>query len=349
MKNVFVMVAAAALAASAFAQRTKTHMCPTYIRAVHSYKPYGASVPPVDYYVNGEKIQTMNFRDVTTYLAVPPGRNTIAIRSANQPTSTPLATAEFTAGIGKFYTAGFLGDVPGPAGQRVYSQGPIIVNEDVRTVPNPSRFNGLWYRWSETNAVIDFRTVAGDPANPATAADSERISTLQPKTVIPIAELPTGTPYSFYPVLPGSSTPLPNTRLTATGGFVAVRNLTPRDGSVYDFFATGDSLLTAVHPANNLQVGYTETPLTFDPASGCTLVGAGAGGVTKFAYAYDEMELLAAAASTSTANVDRVERVSIAALALICVCTVILLANLVFFFLPATSPKKAVLSGAATV
>ena len=47
----------------------------------------------------------------------------------------------------QFYTAGFLGMVPGPAGQLVYSRGPVIVNEDVRNVPNPNRFTGLWYRW----------------------------------------------------------------------------------------------------------------------------------------------------------------------------------------------------------
>jgi hypothetical protein len=79
---------------------------------------------------------------------------------------------------------------------------------------------------SETNLVIDFRTVAGDPdpaAGAVTAApDVERIGALAPKTVIPIGELPTGAVYSFYPVGVGSNAPLANSRLTETGGFVAV-------------------------------------------------------------------------------------------------------------------------------
>ena len=328
--NTLVMLLGA-LVAGAFAQP----ICPTYLRAVHSFMPSAAGVPPVDYYVNGAKIQTMNFRDVTSYIAIPPGRLTIAIRSAGAlSSSAPLASAELTVAVGKFYTAGFLGTVPGPVGQRVYSQVPIIVNEDVRTVPNPSRFNGLWYRWSETNLVIDFRTIAGDPTPPSgvvSAADSERISILQPKTVIPIAELPSGVPYSFYPCGVGSNAPLANPRLP--GGYVAVRNLVPKNGTVYDFFATGDTLVNAND--YNLQVGYTETPLTFDPASGCTL--AGAASAATFAQASD------------TATVDRVDRVTIATLTLLCVCTVILVANLAISVLSraASASTKAVVTSAA--
>jgi hypothetical protein len=90
----------------------------------------------------------MTFRDVTSYLTVPAGRINLAIRSAGaSPSSAPLASADLTVAEGKFYTAGFLGMVPGPAGQSAYSRAPIIVNEDVRKVPNPGRFKGLWYRW----------------------------------------------------------------------------------------------------------------------------------------------------------------------------------------------------------
>jgi hypothetical protein len=48
---------------------------------------------------------------------------------------------------GKYYTAGFLGAVPGPQGQVVYNVPPMVVNEDVRRLPNPNRADGLWYRW----------------------------------------------------------------------------------------------------------------------------------------------------------------------------------------------------------
>lgn len=307
------------------------------------------------------QIQTMNFRDVTPYLSVPAGRINIAIRpNGASSSSAPLATADLTVAMGKFYTAGFLGNVAGPVGQRVYSRVPIIVNEDVRTKPNPGRFNGLWYRWryvstfslysvvpartsldrgrhtythlhvppsccsSETNLVIDFRTVAGDPAPPSnvtTAPDAERITNLAPKTVIPISELPSGIAYSFYPCGVGSNAPLANPRLTSTGGFVAVRNLLTREGSVYDFFATGDTLLNA-HDYN-LQVTYTETPLTFDAVSGCTLAGAAGASFAR-------------APSTSNTGdsdtVTRIDRVTIATLTLLCVSTVILVLLLVIAF-----------------
>ena len=125
---------------------------------------------------------------------------------------------------------------------------------------------------SETNLVIDFRAVRGDPRpsdGVINATDAGRISALAPKTVIPIFELPEG-PYSFYPVGVDSRAPLANPRLTATGGFVAVRNLTTVGGRLYDFFATGDTLLNA--HAFNLQVGYTETVVNYDSTSGCTIL-----------------------------------------------------------------------------
>lgn len=96
--------------------------------------------------------------------------------------------------LAQFYTAGFLGMVPAPDGFTPINSAPVLVNEDVRSMPSPGRFSGLWYRWSETNVVIDFRTVGGDPApaDVSGAFDVERITDLQPKTVIPIGELPTG-------------------------------------------------------------------------------------------------------------------------------------------------------------
>lgn len=312
-------------------------ICPTYIRAVHSYMPSAAGVPDVDYYVNGAKVQTMEFRQVSSYISVPAGRINIAIRAAGASrNSEPLADADFTVAVGKFYTAGFLGSVAAPAGTRVYNSPPIIVNEDVRIVPNVNRFNGLWYRWSETNLEIDFRTVYGDPEpaeNVTAAPDASRISDLQPKTVIPIPELPSGTPYSFYPVLLNANAPLPNPRLTQTGGLVAVRNLIPRSGAVYDFFATGDTLLNA-HPYN-LQVGYTETPVKFDAQSGCTLAGAAVGS--------------GRVQASSTDTTDRIDRVTIASLTIICLIAVLMIVTLINVIKRPHSAGEAASTAAANV
>lgn len=94
------------------------------------------------------QFKTVSFREVTNYIKIPSGRTTIGIRAAGANASAPLlAWASFNVAAGKFYTAGFLGNVPGPSGQVVYSRTPIIINEDVRVQPNPGRFRGLWYRW----------------------------------------------------------------------------------------------------------------------------------------------------------------------------------------------------------
>lgn len=116
-------------------------------------------------------------------------------------------------------------------------------------VPNPARSSGLWYRWSETPASIDFRAVAGDPynsycnatcnswlANPAgtgcptcaitVAKDEERISDLIAKTVIQLSEFEGSSYFSFYPTLLGKNDPLWNPRFNGgAGGVVGVRNL----------------------------------------------------------------------------------------------------------------------------
>ena len=139
-----------------------------------------------------------------------------------------------------------------------------------------------------------------------TAPDAERITILTPKTVIPIAELPSGQSYSFYPVTVGSNNPLANPRLTETGGFVAVRGLTPQANRVYDFFATGDTLLNA--HASNLQVGYTETPLSLDSWTGCTVIPGNA--------AYPPAEQFPVATGINNVTVQRINDVTIATLAM---------------------------------
>lgn len=268
-------------------------------------------MPNYDVYINDVRMSgdgaNVAFRGVTSYASVSLPRNgavKIGLKAAG---FTGAATEGYVAGstrtfvatAGSFYTVGFQGAVTGPAGQIVQNSNPIV-NPDMRRVPNPSRAQGLWYRWSETDAPIDFRAVAGDPTVTAacnatcntrvsggsgcpacpvtTAPDVERISTLAAKTVIPWSEIPVGTGnYSFFPVTVGNSDPLFNPR---TGTVVGVRALAMKTTSVvnsnprgywYDFFAQGNSLLLPVLE-NNLEVRSTETWAEYDQTTGCTFV-----------------------------------------------------------------------------
>jgi hypothetical protein len=279
---------------------TAAGQCGTYVRASVAYNPGAGTMPNYDVYVN-DKLQfaSVSFRTVTAYVSVP--ANTVTRVGIKNVTSTGayVASATFAAPSGSFFTVGFGGPLAGPVGQVASNTNPTV-NVDVRRVPNPGRGTGLWYRWSETPAMIDFRAVAGNPLNSdcnatcisylqggngcptcaiTLAADAERISDLVAKTVIPLSEFEEGV-YSFYPVLPGRKDPLWNARFNNNqGGVVGVRGLTVTGavaiangarGTWYDFFAQGDSLLNA--NANNLEVKYTATTVEYDRRDGCTYV-----------------------------------------------------------------------------
>lgn len=253
------------------------YICPTYVRAVHTYNPAQGTMPIVDVYLNGQ-LQWPNvpFRGVGAYVGVASGSVTLGVRAAGT-TGAFIVEKTFTAAPGRAYTVGFTGPLAGPTGQIVSNTPPIVI-EDAVQVPNPGRWRGLWYRWSETPVDVDFRVIAGNPApmniagnNVSVAMDVARLSKLIAKTVIPIPETVPGV-FSFYPTVVGSNDPLFNAQRNE---YVRIANLTTVAGRLYDFFATGDSLLAA-HP-NNLALVYTENTATFDTTSGCTLI-AGASG-----------------------------------------------------------------------
>lgn len=259
-------------------------------------------MPDYDVYINDELlVRDATFRTVTPYASVRGGNDvSVGIKASGSTSSSPyVSVANFAAPINSFFTVGFTGPLPGPDGQVAQNTNPIV-NPDMRRVPNPGRGSGLWYRWSETPATIDFRAVAGDPMNDdcnvtcinylsggngcptcaiTTALDVERISDLLAKTVIQLSEFEAGT-YSFYPTLPGRNDPLWNVRFNGgAGGVVGVRALEVEGaeeiqggarGMWYDFWAQGDSLLNA-NP-NNLEVKATVTVVEYDTTNGCTYV-----------------------------------------------------------------------------
>ena len=268
-----------------------------------AYNPGAGVMPDYDVYVNDEFLQKAAFRTVTPYVSVRAGANVkVGIKAVGSTNTSPyVSLATFAAPSNSFYTVGFTGPLEGPVGQVTQRTNPFI-NPDLRRVPNPGRATGLWYRWSETPAAVDFRAVSGDPMNsdcnltcisylntPAgggcptcaitQAPDVERISDLIGKTIITLSEFETGT-YSFYPTLVGKNDPLWNVRFNnGAGGVVGTRSLQVEGavpitngarGKWYDFFAQGDSLLKA--NANNLEVQLSVTTVEHDVTSGCTFV-----------------------------------------------------------------------------
>jgi hypothetical protein len=269
-----------------------------------AYNPAAGTMPAYDVYLNDVK-QTgdwdnVAFRGVTSYAPVTAGHVKIGIKAVGASASAPyVAERHFMTTSNAFYTVGFAGPLAAPDGMVVNGTNPVV-NLDLRKVPNPGRSHGLWYRWSETPATIDFRAIANDPFDAATcnadcidvpalggsgngcpscpitaAADKERISELLAKTVIQLSELAEGR-YSFYPVLEDRNDPLYN---GVKNAIVGVRNLqvngavataTGTRGTWYDFFAQGDSLLNP--HVNNLEVKSTTTNVEYDSATACHFV-----------------------------------------------------------------------------
>jgi hypothetical protein len=173
--------------------------CPAYLRVVHSYNPVAGDMPRYDVWVNGRRRwMNVSFRSVTPYIEVPKTTIEVGIRPVGN-RGAFLQSVKFPA-TSSAYTVGFTGPLQGPIGQVLRNTSPFVNDDNVR-VPNPGRFYGLWYRWSETNLNIDFRAVAGNPnlTEVANAPDAMRLVANDPKTVIPYPELRNGE-YSFYPV-----------------------------------------------------------------------------------------------------------------------------------------------------
>jgi hypothetical protein len=246
------------LAQASFGLLRRTQ-CPVYLRVINAANP---NLPmPVDLLVNGVQIAShVPFREVSAYVPVRSGGLTVQIVQSGS--TTLIGKRTFFAPPNSAYTIGVTGPVAGPEGQQLYNTSPFVIQEDL-TPPNPGKFKGKFYRFSETSAVIDFRV--STPADPAT--DVMRIRDLVPKTAIEYPEITAGI-YNFNPVLPGSSDPLINTAFDPPVQ-VEVVNAEISAGVIFDVIATGNAL--GISP-NSLLLSTTSTRTAPPDANGCTVI-----------------------------------------------------------------------------
>ncbi|HEY9799835.1 MAG TPA: DUF4397 domain-containing protein, partial [Leptolyngbyaceae cyanobacterium] len=128
------------------------YRCPTKLRVINAAV---ATASPVDVIVNGRKVlENVNFRQASKYVNVTPGN--IQVSFVQSGTSSTIAQRTFTGAPNSAYTVAITGTLQGPSGQPLFNQSPFVIPEDL-TQPNPGKFKGRWYRFSETSAVIDFR------------------------------------------------------------------------------------------------------------------------------------------------------------------------------------------------
>jgi hypothetical protein len=207
------------------------YKCPTKLRVINAAV---ATASPVDVFVNGKKVlQNVDFRQASKYVNVTPGN--IKVVFVQSGTSSIIAQRTFKGAPNSAYTVAVTGALQGPSGQPLFNQSPFVIPEDL-TQPNPGKFKGRWYRFSETNAVIDFRI--SKSSNPY--VDEARITDLIPKTAIPYPELTAGT-YNFNPVLPDQFYPLINNAFNPPITVEVVNQQVPA-GVIFDVIATGNGL-----------------------------------------------------------------------------------------------------------
>jgi hypothetical protein len=190
--------------------------------------------------MEGERIFSAPFCGASDYWAFYPPSHSVNFTFLNSANAT-IATRIFTVQPGAAYTLGVTGALPGPSGQLLYNTSPLVIMEDIR-IPNPGNFRGSWYRWSETDLVIDFRAYQGGLNSVNQTADYMRMRANNPKTVIPYTEMIFGT-YSFHPVTLNSTEILVNNNYDppqSVGIFGQVYN----QQAIYDFLACGNSLLS---------------------------------------------------------------------------------------------------------
>jgi Domain of unknown function (DUF4397) len=260
-----LLVALAALTTPASAQEVssvRSRFCPVYVRIINSSNPN--SPTPIDLYVNGRKVAAaVPFREASGYVPVNAGKLDIRITQAG--TSTDLGSRLFNAAPNSAFTIAVTGATAGPVGQSLYNTSPFVIPEDL-SVPNPGKFRGRWYRFSETSAVIDFRaTLAESGVAQATLPDAMRITVLAPKTAINYPELNAGV-YNFNPIGVGSVDPLVNTAFDPPVT-VEIPNATVAAGTIFDVIATGNALGVA---PNSLLLTTATTRVLPPSASGCT-------------------------------------------------------------------------------
>jgi Domain of unknown function (DUF4397) len=240
----------------------KSRFCPVYLRIINGSNPN--SPTPIDLYVNGRKVAaSIPFREASGYVPVNAGRLYVRITQAGS--STDLGSRLFNAAPNSAFTIAVTGSVAGPVGQSLYNTSPFVIPEDL-SLPNPGKFRGRWYRFSETSAVIDFRaTLAESGVAQASQPDAMRITVLTPKTAINYPELNAGV-YNFNPVGVGSVEPLVNTAFDPPVT-IEVPNTTVSAGTIFDVIATGNALGVA---PNSLLLTTATTRVLLPSTSGCT-------------------------------------------------------------------------------
>ncbi|RAM52267.1 MAG: DUF4397 domain-containing protein [Hapalosiphonaceae cyanobacterium JJU2] len=234
------------------------YKCPTKLRVINAAV---GTASPVDVIVNGQKIlQNVGFRQASQYVNVKPGN--LQVLFVQSGTLSTIASRTFTGAPNSAYTVAITGTIQGPSGQPLFNQSPFVIPEDL-TQPNPGKFKGRWYRFSETNAVIDFRISKSSSPN----VDETRITDLIPKTAIPYPELTAGT-YNFNPVLPDQFDPLINNAFNPPIT-VEVANQQVPAGVIFDVIATGNALGQA---PNSLLLTTASTQTAPPDDNGCNRI-----------------------------------------------------------------------------
>lgn len=219
---------------------TAADNCPTLIRVINTYNP--DSPTSINVLVNGQVlIKDTPFCGASSYVSFFPPEEDIVVSFTDAKSGTKFAERKFMAQAGYAYTLGLTGPIPGPEGQQLFNSSPFVVPDDL-SIPNPDRFRGRWYRWSETNVTIDFRLFRPDTPD----IDAARLRKKAPKIAIEYPEMPIGE-YSFTPVLMDSNDVLINSNYNPAEP-VGIFNKTINDEVIFDVWACGNSLLASNKP-----------------------------------------------------------------------------------------------------
>jgi hypothetical protein len=236
----------------------KFSLCPTNLRVINAAV---GTASPIDVIVNGKKIlENVDFRQASKYVDVAPGN--IEVLFVRSGTRSTIAYRTFTGAPNSAYTVAITGTLQGPSGQPLFNQSPFVIPEDL-TQPNPGKFKGRWYRFSETSAVIDFRISKSSSPN----VDETRLTDLIPKTAIAYPELTAGK-YNFNPVLPDQFDPLVNNAFNPPIT-VEVANQEVPAGVIFDVIATGNAL---GQTPNSLKLTTALTKVAPPDANGCNQI-----------------------------------------------------------------------------
>ncbi|KAB8321018.1 DUF4397 domain-containing protein [Tolypothrix campylonemoides VB511288] len=239
-------------------KRPNQFVCPVKLRVINAAIETGSAV---DVIINGQKqLENVPFRQASQYVDLPPG--SINVNFVQAGTNNQLAYRTFTGAPNGAYTVAITGPIQGPPGQPLFNESPFVIQEDL-TQPNPGKFKGRWYRFSETNAVIDFRISKSSSPN----QDETRLTDLIPKTAIAYPELTAGR-YNFNPVLPDQFDPLVNDAFNPPIQVEVVNQDVPA-GVIFDVIATGNPLGQG---PNSLTLTTASTQVAPPDANGCNQI-----------------------------------------------------------------------------